>query len=188
MRAVILNGVPAGNAAADVICGTFSSLMAEKGHEVVSFNLGAMAIAPCLGCFACWVKTPGECAIKDDGITVTRAMVNADMLVFLSPVRFGGYSFELKKALDRMIGLSLPFFKRTKGETHHYHRYGAPKVFMAVGIEKSRSKSEEKVFSEIVARNAKNFSAAAHSSDFVLDNYTPEILREKVKLWLGSLK
>ena len=33
-----------------------------KGWEIISDN---GTIKPCIGCFGCWLKTPGRCVIKD---------------------------------------------------------------------------------------------------------------------------
>jgi len=50
-----------------------------------------------MGCFGCWNKTPGTCVMKDDSAKIAKAVVNSDLLIFLTPITFGGYSSELKK-------------------------------------------------------------------------------------------
>jgi multimeric flavodoxin WrbA len=90
-----------------------------KGHAVTAFELDGLAIKACRGCFACWVKHPGLCAIKDDQEQVLRAMAAAALQVWITPVTFGGYAPALKKALDRFIPNLLPFIVRREGEVHH---------------------------------------------------------------------
>lgn len=74
------------------------------GWEVEPFILHDMEIHH-WGCFGCWVQTPGVCVIDDAGRDVARAVIQSDLAVFLIPVTFGGYSSELKKAVDRLICL-----------------------------------------------------------------------------------
>ena len=82
-----------------------------------------MEIRPCIGCFGCWVQTPGECLIDDAARQIAPAIIGSDLVIYLTPVTFGGYSSELKKALDRCICLILPFFTKIDGEMHHKPRY-----------------------------------------------------------------
>ena len=42
------------------------SLDLGNREDVVSFDLSHMKIAPCVGCFGCWTRTPGKCVIRDD--------------------------------------------------------------------------------------------------------------------------
>jgi multimeric flavodoxin WrbA len=48
--------------------------------------------------------TPGECVIKDAGCDVARDVSHSDLVILLTPMSFGGYSSELKKAVDRYAG------------------------------------------------------------------------------------
>jgi len=48
-----------------------------------------MQIAACVGCFGCWVKTPGNCVIDDYGRETTRKAIQSDLMVGLIPVTFG---------------------------------------------------------------------------------------------------
>ena len=75
--------------------------------------------------FGCWVKTPGQCVQDDPAREVARACARADLVVLFTPVTFGGYSSELKKAIDRSIPNLSPIFIRIRGETHHPCRYAS---------------------------------------------------------------
>ena len=39
-----------------------------------------MKIAPCIGCNACWLKTPGVCAVKDDYEQILKACLQQGTL------------------------------------------------------------------------------------------------------------
>jgi multimeric flavodoxin WrbA len=167
MRAVILNGAFAGDETCAAVETDLASAFAGLGWEVESLRLRDLTIAYCKGCFGCWVKTPGVCPTRDDAASVTRSFVRSDLAVLLTPVVFGGYSSELKKALDRSAGLVLPFFTRVNGEVHHQARYQRYPALLAIGVVDGTDEVEERVFASLVARNAINLHAPAHRAAFV---------------------
>lgn len=66
MKLLILNGSPkSGRSNTMNITRAFIDGF-PKGTEVEQIDLYKKEIKPCLGCFSCWSKTPGECIIKDD--------------------------------------------------------------------------------------------------------------------------
>ena len=40
--------------------------LAGNAKNVEIIEAGSLKINPCIGCNDCWLKTPGECTIKDD--------------------------------------------------------------------------------------------------------------------------
>lgn len=163
MNAVLLNGLRDGDATPALETAVFQRLGA-CGHTTEHFVLRRMHIAPCTGCFGCWIKSPGICVQDDDGRAVARAMIEADLVVLLTSVAFGGYSSELKKALDRAIGNILPFFGRFHGEVHHRPRYERGPVFVGVGVVDKPDEEAVRIFATLVERNAVNLHATAHAS------------------------
>jgi hypothetical protein len=135
-------------------------LCARLKHEVSTLRLRDLAIAPCTGCFMCWVRTPGICVQDDAGRNVAASVIRGDVLVLVTPITFGGYSSELKKAVDRTIPVILPFFERLAGETHHQPRYAEYPSIVAVGIGPA-TPEEERLFRQLVKRHARNMHAPA---------------------------
>jgi multimeric flavodoxin WrbA len=160
-RALILNGALAGDEALTPIEQSLSAALIVRGWQADAIHLRELSIAYCRGCFQCWVKTPGRCPARDCAGDVTRAIVQTDLLVLLSPITFGGYSSELKKALDRSIGIIMPFFMRLNGEVHHKARYGRYPALLGIGVSDG-DEQEERTFSTLVARNAINFHAPVY--------------------------
>src|SRR3974390_16500 len=72
-------------------------VLEAAGSGVQTFPLRETKLAHCLGCFNCWVKTPGMCVEMDGGQEIARAVIRSDVTVLYTPVTFGGYSPELKK-------------------------------------------------------------------------------------------
>ncbi|RCW51350.1 flavodoxin family protein [Halanaerobium sp. ST460_2HS_T2] len=161
MKALILNGEELNDISLDQVSKEIRKELLFKDFEVKEILLKEKEIADCLGCFKCWVKTPGICIINDYGREVAAELINSDLLIFLTPVVFGSYSYQLKKALDRMIPLISPYFKKVKGEIHHKKRYPKYPSLLAVGIMKETSQFQRKIFKELVTRNSLNFHSPA---------------------------
>ena len=68
-----------------------------------------MKIAYCTGCYTCWLKTPGVCAISDDMAQVNEEMQEADLIILASPVYADGFSAQMKTVLDRGISRYSPY-------------------------------------------------------------------------------
>ncbi|MCX6093301.1 MAG: NAD(P)H-dependent oxidoreductase [Candidatus Bipolaricaulota bacterium] len=168
MNAVVLDG------ARGTECrGALAALqqaLAEAGHTTEVIPLRERTIAPCRGCFGCWVTTAGECVIDDAGRQVARAIARCDLLVYLTPVTFGGVSSELKKAVDRMLPDILPFFARVNGETHHHWRYQKSPRLMGLGVLPRPDREAENIFKTLIERNALNLNAPRTAAAVV----TPE--------------
>jgi multimeric flavodoxin WrbA len=180
MNAVILDGSLQNDEIYDNIR---SSIAQELGNNwtVESFVLRDMKIAHCMGCFGCWVKTPGMCVMKDDSAKIDKAVVNSDLLIFLTPITFGGYSSELKKALDRIICIVSPFFTTINGETHHKPRYAKHPKLIGIGILPERDDESEQIFSELIHRNAVNLHAPAHVAGIVRLNQSMDEHQQNIR-------
>jgi hypothetical protein len=128
------------------------------GWAVDDWRLRADKIAWCAGCFKCWMTTPGVCARHDDGRAVAERWVRSDLAVFLTPVTFGGYSSELKKALDRAIPILLPYLRKRGDDTHHPQRYERRRDLLVVGTVPAGQVDgpEARTFRRLVERNTLN--------------------------------
>jgi multimeric flavodoxin WrbA len=97
---------------------------ARKGHEARFDYASSMRLKACIGCFGCWLKTPGVCVIKDDdGRRYLERFVASDLMIIITRIPFGSYSPAIKRALDRGIPSLLPYFRIFRGEMHHVQRY-----------------------------------------------------------------
>lgn len=161
MTGLILNG---GAADLDAIADIIAKELAASGCEASEARLRDIEIAGCAGCFRCWVATPGVCAINDPGRGIAAVMVRSDVVVLLTPIVFGGYSYDLKKALDRSIPLLLPFFRKIHGEVHHQMRYDKYPRMVGIGVQRERDDESARIFRQLVARNAINLDAPGSSS------------------------
>lgn len=77
----------------------------------------------CIGCFGCWVKTPGKCVISDDYDRTGVDLGKCTDLIIVSRCVYGSTSPAVKMVQDRAISYIHPDFVIRKGEMHHKRRY-----------------------------------------------------------------
>lgn len=163
-RVVILDGRGDGDAS---VLGTFCETLKASGAQFQIFPLRTMKLAHCIGCFGCWMETPGVCGHGEGVREIIEAVVRSGMLVLFTPVTFGGYSPELKLMVDHFIQLILPEFITFHGEMHHPSRYRPLPRLVAVGIQSQVNEEEARIFKTLVGRNALNLHAATYAAEVV---------------------
>jgi multimeric flavodoxin WrbA len=162
MKFLILNGNPAGGKGnMDPYIARLTKQIKSAGHEVAVMVLRDLKIAPCIGCFNCWVKTPGICSIHDDAEDVSRQYIAADHVILASPLVIGFPSSILKNAMDRNIPIIHPHLEEVAGEVHHKKRYDHYPVISYL-LEKEAATDDEDVaiMMNIFRRQAVNVRAS----------------------------
>jgi multimeric flavodoxin WrbA len=188
VRAVILNGAHKDEKALDSIHEIIVDELTGIGCEVTSYPLRKHRIGHCVGCFGCWVKTPGICRFSDDAREIAKQFIQSDLSVLFTPVIFGGYSAELKKALDRaLLCLVSPFFMKINGEVHHKPRYVRYPRLMGVGVLPHADKESEEIFKKVVERNALNLHVPAHIAGVIVSDQGVGKNRRHIKSLLTAL-
>ena len=156
MKALILIGSKTDDSESAKIHEIMLKELKKLNWDTTSISLEDKSIAYCMGCFGCWVQTPGECVIKDYEETIVREVVHSDLIIYLTPIFFGGYSSILKKALDRQISVVLPYLTKIDGEVHHKKRYEKEQSLLGIGILDKPDAVKEEVFKSLVDRNSIN--------------------------------
>jgi multimeric flavodoxin WrbA len=180
MKAIVLNGSLAGQINLERLQETLITELEGSGWESDVIHLNKLNIKACIGCFRCWHTTPGICSgIKqDDAENIIRKVAQSQLLVFLTPLTYGGYSSEIKKIYGRFLGLLQPGIQIIEGEVHHLKRYDEYPSFLAIGVTDKIDKDEVDLFKTLVERNSKNFFPPLHYAG-VLTN-SDENIGEKV--------
>ncbi len=80
-------------------------------------------IRNCIGCFGCWVKTPGKCVINDGFDRTGIDLGKCTELILVSRCCYGSTSPAVKMIQDRAISYIHPDFVIRNGEMHHKRRY-----------------------------------------------------------------
>lgn len=125
MKIVAFNGSPRGAAGnTHIMVENFLAGAAAAGAETENILLVDKKIGHCRGCFACWLKTPGKCVIKDDMQELLEKF-SADIIVFATPLYVDNVTGIMKNFMDRMIPrLEAHIGKDENGECKHPVRTG----------------------------------------------------------------
>lgn len=137
----------------------FAKIMPEPGIDIkVITNNGK--IQNCIGCFGCWVKTPGACVIQDEYGDMGADLGHSSELIIVSQCFYGGYSPFVKNVLDRSISYIHPYFEIRNGEMHHKRRYDQSfdltVWFYGEVSEKEKRTAEKLIRANVVNLNCQN--------------------------------
>jgi multimeric flavodoxin WrbA len=100
----------------------------EAGAEVEKVLVSKLKISPCLEIYAC--RKDGNCAIKDDMQSLYKELLEADHIVFASPIFFYGVTSQAKAIIDRCQALWVRRHVLGMGKEDKRERRG---VFISVG-------------------------------------------------------
>ena len=187
MKAILLNGSSKADPTGERVRAALTAELCARGWEVSHVQLCDEKIGNCAGDFFCWIRNPGMCNVADANRTFASDIINSDLMVYLTPVTFGGYSYQLKKMVDHQIQNVEPFFAKVAGETHHQKRYPHYPDFLAVGWMEQADPQAEAIFRYLAHRNAINFYARNAATGIVLADLPDEELREAARGWLEDL-
>ncbi len=188
MEAVILDGAVDEDPTLALVSSLLTAEIAARGGTTETFPLRTAKIAYCAGCFECWTKTPGVCIVDDAGREVARAVIRSDLVVFLTPITFGGYSSELKKVLERLLGLLAPWFMKIDGVVHHQRRYERFPRLLGVGVLERPDAEWEAAFHTLVQRNSLNLHSPAQTSGVLYRTQQETELRDRIRDLLDAVE
>ncbi len=119
MKVIAFNGSPnMDKGTTALILNPFLNGMKDAGATVeVSFTY-RMKINPCRGEGNCMFKNPGRCFQQDD-MNALYPKLDADVIVFATPLYWFGVSGTMKNLMDRMIPIGLPLLELRKGRSVH---------------------------------------------------------------------
>jgi multimeric flavodoxin WrbA len=127
-------------------------------------------MAKCIGCFGCWLRTPGLCIIHDGTEFLGKQIGCCDEFIIISKCLYGGFSREIKNALDRLIAFVLPFFEVNNREQHHQARYPKSGKLKAYIYNSSEiSDTDKTIVTEITKANSVNMKKSSYETIFVND-------------------
>ena len=124
MKILILNGNSRlGSAKFDAWLDELAVKLSAQGHKTVMFQLRERKVEFCIGCYACWLKTPGICIHKDDMPEILREYVGSDLVIYASPLIMGDITHLLKTVRERLLPTILPYLCIKGNRMQHPKRY-----------------------------------------------------------------
>ena len=97
--------------------------VADKSLDIDIVEASELKISHCIGCNFCWLKTPGECAVKDDYEIILKKIIHADQLWVISDTALGFIDHKGKNIYDRILPIATMYLKFYKGQMRHVPRY-----------------------------------------------------------------
>jgi multimeric flavodoxin WrbA len=155
------NGSPKGERGnTHVIVDAFLKGAREAGAETENVLLAKKKVSPCTGCNACWMKTPGVCAQRDDMDELLATAIASDTIVFATPVYVDNVTGLMKNFMDRLVPLADPHWEKDGGgECRHVMRHGKPSKIAVISNCGFPQQSHFQVLRLLFRRVARNIHA-----------------------------
>lgn len=131
-------------------------------------RLGEESIKACIGCWNCWLKTPGRCIMKDQMAESYPEYINSDTVVLLMDTAQGFINHQAKAFFDRSIPHYNPYIEVVDGECHHVARYNRYPDLVFYFDKRGLTDQEEQIIEDYLYRAAYQFQSKAYLID---DNF-----------------
>lgn len=96
---------------------------AGSGARPEVVEAAGLNISHCIGCNYCWLKTPGECSIKDDYEIILKKIIHADQLWVITSTALGFIDHKGKNIFDRILPIMTMYLKFNGDQMRHVARY-----------------------------------------------------------------
>lgn len=128
--------------------------LGERKIETQLIDLTNLQVEPCYSCGGCTNKTYGRCIHRDDADIILSKLMRTDVLVMVTAVKWGSYSFKTKRVFDKCAVI---------GDRHYYckngelvkGKIGRIHTFVAIGVKEEWVDEEKRAFKNLVEENIK---------------------------------
>jgi hypothetical protein len=148
------------------------------------YTLGKQSIKACIGCWNCWLKTPGTCVMNDQMTEIYPDYVNSDTVILLMDTAQGFISHRAKAFLDRTIPHYHPYIHMVDCECHHVTRYERYPDMVFYYDAARLTDQEEQVIEDYLYRTAYHFTSKAFrivkDGDFQIRPLEPRKAKNKL--------
>ena len=103
-KIVVITGSPRKNGNSFAMTDTFIKAAEAKGYVVTRFDAALKNVGGCHACETCY-KTGKACSFDDDFNTIAPYIVEADVVVFTTPVYWYSFPAQIKGVIDKLYAL-----------------------------------------------------------------------------------
>ena len=104
MKIVVLKSSGNTHGSSNQLADKFIQGAKDNGHIITEIDVFNANVKSCTGCVACGYE--GDCAQNDDMTFIRRAILDSDMIVFVTPLYYYGFSAQLKTVIDRFCAFN----------------------------------------------------------------------------------
>jgi multimeric flavodoxin WrbA len=108
MKVLLLRGNPRKTGYTRRLTDLFLQGLRETHARVTDVDVTALNLLPCLGCYDCWLVTPGQCVHGDAMSGQLELILAADVIVCVTPLYYYAMSSYLKVYFERTFPLAMP--------------------------------------------------------------------------------
>jgi len=110
MKITTVLGSPRKKGNTSAVLGWVADALEERGHRVDRIRLVDYKVNGCKGCWTCkkFTDHPG-CPQKDDAVEILMRVIDADLVLYGTPVYFWGPTSQIKAFIDRHCSLVTGF-------------------------------------------------------------------------------
>lgn len=101
-KIVVITGSPRKNGNSFAMTDAFIKAAEAKGHTVTRFDAAMKNVGGCHACETCF-KTGNACSFDDDFNTIAPAILEADVVVFTTPVYWYSIPAQIKGVIDKLF-------------------------------------------------------------------------------------
>ncbi len=99
---VVLTGSPRKNGNSFAMTAAFIKRAEELGHTVIRYDCAPMRFNGCHACETCY-RTGKPCSFDDDFNRMAPSILEADAIVFTTPIYWYSFPSQIKAAIDKMF-------------------------------------------------------------------------------------
>jgi multimeric flavodoxin WrbA len=177
-KITILDGARKNEKDLSLTLDVLTDILHQQGAQAHVFSPHNLKMAHCIGCFGCWLETPGYCRFKETAYQeIYKTWMQSETVILVTPVTFGGYSSPIKKIVERMVPALLPYMALYHGEFHHRPRYSKYPRLIGIGLQDKPNAAEANIFKLLVARHAIDMHAPNYAAKVVNSNENIDNLR-----------
>ncbi|MGV8109486.1 flavodoxin family protein [Methanospirillum sp.] len=168
MNIIAFNGSPrAEQSTTHIMVAAFLAGAEEAGAKTEQIYLAHKKIGYCLGCFSCWLKTPGKCIQSDDMADLIQKYLSSDVAIFASPLYMDNVSGIMKNFMDRLLPVGDPHFEKDNhGDVRHIKGKANNPKFIMISNCGFPEQSNFQVLKLLAKRLARNYQ-----TEFITEIY-----------------